>query len=165
MSNSWRGFGLDWIGLEKSIIRKPNPAPNARISYSAATLSSPDFLPLFVKLHHIYMNKENYRWVVTIRHWKLWRKPNDTEFSFPLYILPPQHIIFRFELQSYCYRRRKWIEKENVSAVWVRVSANCCKWLERRYAQEYKFDAWTVCTMIMLKTSRVKFHASHGLNT
>jgi hypothetical protein len=56
-------------GNRKKHNEEPNWLLNARISYSVAILSSPHFSSLFVKLLYMHMNKGNYRWAVTIRHW------------------------------------------------------------------------------------------------
>jgi hypothetical protein len=58
-----------------------------------------------------------------------------------------------------CGNRKKHNEEQNPP-----LSANCM-WLERLYAQENKFDAWTADIKLTLKPCRVKFYALFGLST
>jgi hypothetical protein len=87
-----------------------------------------------MKLLHMHMSKNNYRWVVTDNYDVNLIINN---FHFPSHILPPPRTFIRFEYQYYCYKRQKGYEKENISAV----SVNCCTWLEQLSAQENKFHA------------------------
>jgi hypothetical protein len=66
------------------------------------------------------MNKENYRWVVTICHWQLQRKFNHIQFSFPLKNFTSVTYIYQVWIAILLLQvpKLEWEEK-NVSAVWV----------------------------------------------
>lgn len=102
-----------WVWEQKETEKEPNLPSNTRISHSVATLSSPHFSSLFIKLPHMHMNKENYRWTVTIQHWQLWLRPNHKQFSFPLtYFSSPTYIYqVWIALQLLQTQKREWEEK------------------------------------------------------